>query len=511
MRLIRRETTIPVPEVFAFDASLENELGCPFILMEHVRGKALHGVWWNQSVSRARREQVRVRALHDIAEAMTQLNSLTFSQGGSLLFDDKGNVSGMGSANIFDLETQYANQRSSDYDDTMAFCQIGPFNDPKSHLLSLLDKNEGKSKRTTVEQGACRLLRFFIESSIMRTETNREKPFVLAHPDLDSQNIFVDEDGTLTGIIDWDWTAAVPYSIGPQSLPKFLTEDFDPDNYDYDVEAGEPKAGCLANSPEELACYRAMYAQFMESYLSESDRVAIARNPRHARRIRLSRKDAANVTRRSLVTTTLQMAAKAPSEMRELMKHLFKEIEKLTAAKWPNMLSTADSKELNDDEEGAHGDRDTGASEVKTPGDLEEKSCVVSPGSEEAATTAVNIESLSIEELMVKIEQLIGANELKGTDDVEKESCVENPESEETAVNIENLSIDELMVQIEELTGRLSASNPTGDTPQGSADFQDASPAEGKIPEPEHEAHALNIKSDKNVARVPRAARVCGW
>ena len=507
MRLIKCETTIPVPEVFAFDASLENELRCPFILMEHVRGKALHGVWWSQSVSQARREQFRVRSLHDIAEAMTQLNALTFHQGGSLLFDDEGNVSGMRSLNMLDLETQYAKLRSPDYDDSLAFCQIGPFSDPKSHLLSLLGTNEGNSERSTVMQGACKLLRLFIEWSIMRTENGREKPFVLAHPDLDSQNIFVDDDGSLTGIIDFDWIAAVPHCIGPQSLPKFLTEDFDPDNYDYDVGAGEPKAGCLANSPEELACYRAMYAQFMESYLSENDRTAMAKNPRHARRIRMSRKDAANLTRKSLVTTTLQLAAKAPSEMQGLMKHLFEEIEKLTVAKWPDMPATADSREPNDSEEGGDGDEDTGASEVKTSDVADEKPCVGSSGSEGAA---LNIECLPIEELMDKIEQLTRASEVKTTDNVEETSCVGISGSDAAAINIESLSINELMDKIEELTGTLSASNLGTDIAQDTADLH-ASPAEEHFSEPGDEAHALNAKSSKKVARMPRAARVCGW
>ena len=508
MRLIKRETTIPVPEVFAFDASLENELGCPFILMEHVRGKALHGVWWSQSVSQARREQFRVRALHDIAEAMTQLNALTFNQGGSLLFDDKGNVSGMRSLNMLDLETQYAKLRSPDYDDSLAFCQIGPFSDPKSHLLSLLDTNEGKSERSTVMQGACKLLRLFIEWSIMRTENGREKPFVLAHPDLDSQNIFVDDDGSLTGIIDFDWIAAVPHCIGPQSLPKFLTEDFDPDNYDYDVGAGEPKAGCLADSPEELACYRAMYAQFMESYLSENDRTVMAKNPRNARRIRMSRKNAANLTRKSLVTTTLQLAAKAPSEMRESMKHLFKDIEKLTAAKWPDMPATVDSREPDYREEGGNGEGDTGASEVKTPDVADEKPCVGSPGFEGAA---LNIDCLSIDELMNKIEQLTGASEVKTTDNAEETSCVGSSGSDTAAINVESLSIDELMDKIEEFTGTLSARNLRSDNTQDLADPQIASPAEENIPESGDDAHALNAKSDKKVACMPTAARVCGW
>jgi hypothetical protein len=36
MRLIRRETSIPILEVFAFDTSLDNELGCPYNLMSFV-------------------------------------------------------------------------------------------------------------------------------------------------------------------------------------------------------------------------------------------------------------------------------------------------------------------------------------------------------------------------------------------------------------------------------------------------------------------------------------------
>lgn len=104
MRLVRRETTIPVPEVFAFDASLENELACPFIFLELIHGKSLADVWFDQGISQAMREQIRVRSLHGIAEATAQFNSLSFSQGGSLLFDAKGDVVGVGSSNLVDLD-----------------------------------------------------------------------------------------------------------------------------------------------------------------------------------------------------------------------------------------------------------------------------------------------------------------------------------------------------------------------------------------------------------------------
>ena len=447
MRLIRRETTIPVPEVFAFDASLENELGCPFILMELIHGKSLAEVWFDQEISQAKREQIRIRSLQGIAEAMAQLNSLTFSQGGSLVFDAKGDVVGVGSSNVVDLEKQYDNMRSEDYDNTMAFRQTGPFEDPKSYLLALLDARDEKQEQSVIRQGAYKLLRLFIEWSLLDAG-GQEKHFVLAHPDLDNQNILVNDDGSLAGIIDWDWTAAVPHCIGPQSLPKFLLQDYDPGNYAFDVEAGEPKEGFAADSPAELASYRAMYAQFMESYLSENDRVNLAKSHRHAVQVRKSRKEAADVTRRSLVTNTLHFAVQAPPEMRGLMIHLFEELEELTAAQREES-SIADAGEQDSIEEG---------------GDIGE-----------------NTETGEVE-----------------NDITRDESCIDNVVAEEDTVNIGHLSIDELVDEIEKLMGIPSSGDLDRDTTQEPA------------AKPEFGVQSLEPEDAKQ-NRKPRVARVCGW
>ena len=449
MRLIGRETTIPVPEVFAFDASLENELGCPFILMELIYGKSLAEVWFDQEMSQPMREQIRIRSLQGIAEAMAQLNSLTFSQGGSLLFDAKGNVAGVGSSNVVDIEKQYDNMRSEGYDNTMAFRQTGPFEDPKSYLLALLDAREGKQERSITRQGAYMLLRLFIEWSLMNAG-GQEKQFVLAHPDLDNQNILVKDDGSLAGIIDWDWTAAVPHCIGPQSLPKFLVQDYDPGNYAYDVEAGEPKEGFAADSPAELACYRAMYARFMESYLSKNDRVNLTKSRRHAAQVRKSRKEAADMTRRSLITSTLYLAVQAPSEMRGLMVHLFEELEELTAAQRQEESSTVDAGEQDSTEEG--GDRGENA----------------------------------------------GTSEEENGDAVNEDSCIDNAVADEDTVNIEHLSIDELVDEIEKLMGIPLSGDSNRDTIQASAEV------------PSLEAQSLE-KEHTTQIRKPRVARVCGW
>jgi hypothetical protein len=81
MRLIKRETTVPVPEVYGFDDSCDNQLCCPFILMEHTEGRPLYDVWFNQSIAPEVLEQHRSQALHGVAKAMIQLNKFAFSQG----------------------------------------------------------------------------------------------------------------------------------------------------------------------------------------------------------------------------------------------------------------------------------------------------------------------------------------------------------------------------------------------------------------------------------------------
>jgi hypothetical protein len=50
--------------------------------------------------------------------------------------------------------------------------------------------------------------------------------FVLRHPDLDLQNILTDEEGNITGIIDWEGCMTVPRCVGYASYPEFLRRDW---------------------------------------------------------------------------------------------------------------------------------------------------------------------------------------------------------------------------------------------------------------------------------------------
>lgn len=65
MQLVRRETSILVPDIFAFDATLDNELGVPFILMSFIQGIPLYDCWFDMKISKEKRRLHRTRTLDD--------------------------------------------------------------------------------------------------------------------------------------------------------------------------------------------------------------------------------------------------------------------------------------------------------------------------------------------------------------------------------------------------------------------------------------------------------------
>ncbi|KAK7523116.1 uncharacterized protein IWZ02DRAFT_377511, partial [Phyllosticta citriasiana] len=81
-----------------------------------------------------------------------------------------------------------------------------------------------------------------------------EETYVLAHPDLDWQNVLIDDEGNVTGLIDWGCTRAVSRFQGYAALPLWLGRDY---------------LGCLAprgrcgSFPERLPNNRAFYAHAM--------------------------------------------------------------------------------------------------------------------------------------------------------------------------------------------------------------------------------------------------------
>ncbi|KAL8817800.1 MAG: hypothetical protein Q9191_008075, partial [Dirinaria sp. TL-2023a] len=329
MRKLASETTIPLPTVYSFDTSLENQLKCPFILMEYMEGSPLYNGWFNEASDSL--ETFRAHALESLASAMVQLRAYTFSKGGTPCFDDDGNVTEITTSRIFDSSTSYNRLAQPECDEGDPFCNIGPFNDERDRLLYLLNRHRPGS---TMRQGFYEMLRLFIKWLPEDRVTGYAR-FVLAHPDFALQNVLVAEDGSLQGILDWDGVCASSIMQGCESYPVWLTRDWTAQMYNYDTKTGQAKTEYYPreNSPQELAYYRNMYSQFMEKLLAEKEP-----DNGQPRMYRPAFTAASSLTRKSLITASLDVAVNDPMCTLGVASHLFDEIRHLTAPKWEKLI-----------------------------------------------------------------------------------------------------------------------------------------------------------------------------
>lgn len=408
MQMLRRKTSIPVPTVYAFDTSSDNALLTPFILMEKLDGKPLCYLWFNDEVPKARLEHFRIKTLQSLAGAMVQLNRFTLHTSGSLVFDSDGSPVGLGGAKVVDgvatfnkTRARQLHQQKCDEggDNTLdelrveaatsngpnasgcsqvhinnsegedIFWERGPFSCSKAYFMSNLDRSDPAFRADAYERGTDMCLRLFIEWAFADSR-NRDRRFVLAHPDLDVQNILVADDGTLTGLIDWDGVAAVPREVGCAQYPLWLMRDWVPLRYKYDIEKGEPcaDAGYEESSPAELASYRALYTQLMEVEIEKmtggsNQTTTFGTLPKHE----------AEITRRSLVMRNLDLSAGDPWVALPTVNHIIDQIEELTVREWEDADSGIDSLSSCSGDRGDDSDSDStidseiGKEEAETP------------------------------------------------------------------------------------------------------------------------------------------------
>ncbi|RPA74533.1 hypothetical protein BJ508DRAFT_194255, partial [Ascobolus immersus RN42] len=77
---LHQRTAIPVPQVYYYDSSSDNELCFEWILMERVEGVALHQVWGRDDMGIQRMAGV----VESVAGCVKQLQDIRFPAIGSL-------------------------------------------------------------------------------------------------------------------------------------------------------------------------------------------------------------------------------------------------------------------------------------------------------------------------------------------------------------------------------------------------------------------------------------------
>lgn len=252
MRLIRKKTKVPVPEVYSFDPTDNNEIKAPFICMEFVPGETVTNVWFDDSQDETFLNQLRLKILTSLADTMAQLSSLSFDRIGSIMEAEDG-------TNFLGPLFNWQHEDGSQYGSV----RVQAARTYVSTIEYLACHFEFEAEKSSWDRASNKMLEVLVQSS---PNLNSHSRFVLCPPDFDSQNILVDPDsGNIVGLIDWDLCHTMPPHMGYARYPGFITRDWDPLMYGYPVIKTE-------DSPETLQRLRQHYNNELDkSLLCEGD------------------------------------------------------------------------------------------------------------------------------------------------------------------------------------------------------------------------------------------------
>jgi hypothetical protein len=242
-RLIVTYTEVPAPFPIDYSATLKNKYGFPYMVMKELPGKNACELWYDDwcTTPSPETEQKRENMLRSLAAHMTELNKLNFDHIGMPVFDPTHEDF----VNYDDIELErlpvdkyhvwpfcdsYRSIERGPFPSTQAFVQNGMNESNEIEGLELPQEpvlDEDLSKMTGNDQKALSVSKFFeIVASHPVFQSTAADTFALRHSDLDLQNIFIDDDGNVTGILDWDGSLAMPRCVAHAAAPHFLELDW---------------------------------------------------------------------------------------------------------------------------------------------------------------------------------------------------------------------------------------------------------------------------------------------
>lgn len=204
--LYRSKSSIPVPEVFAYDSGLDNVVGAPYIFMSYINGTPAEELRMAQdcepSLFGTAEQDERFR--RGMASVHVQLANLRFDRIGSPLQDSHEPEHFTTGPEIETGE--------------------GPWKIPEEYYTALarhkLQTAEHEAEPETREKESFSLATRF-PALMQRYQQHKTGPFGLYNRDFGAHNVLVDGDFNIVGLIDFDGLVAAPIEFVAQP-PQFM-------------------------------------------------------------------------------------------------------------------------------------------------------------------------------------------------------------------------------------------------------------------------------------------------
>ncbi|KAI1668044.1 hypothetical protein Ptr902_12214 [Pyrenophora tritici-repentis] len=240
IKYIKKHTNMPVPEIKEVDLGFDNELGAPYILMKKMHGKSAGYIWYEQGDGYALNAdfpseltlQKRETFLKSLAGYMAKLQTLEFDKIGMPICEDTGEPVVGHSWETVDGNWKIRHASASTQDYLMSGIEVRWPIAATVEDMSIGNNGEEQTEEDRVNRnrgrGMHKMINMIFQCPPFAAPEAGNERFVIRHPDLDLQNILTDEEGNVTGIIDWHEAVTAPRCVGPAALPLFLIKDWLP-------------------------------------------------------------------------------------------------------------------------------------------------------------------------------------------------------------------------------------------------------------------------------------------
>ncbi|KAL9087079.1 MAG: hypothetical protein Q9159_003843 [Coniocarpon cinnabarinum] len=206
---IRRVTGIPIPFVYKWSSSFDNPLGMPYVLERCADGQTVVDTLAQLDDNEDAQGRILTRTTIELSGYLQKLRDYaSYDKIGTPVYR-QGRYLGL----------------TSTYTPWSQF--VGPFENAADHLFHQFDiEQQGRGPSC---EGV--LLRLFM--NWLKQVSKHERTFTLYHPDCNMANVLIDEAGSITAIIDWDFIQAGPSYLAFPAIPRMICSEW------YDGDRGE--------------------------------------------------------------------------------------------------------------------------------------------------------------------------------------------------------------------------------------------------------------------------------
>lgn len=246
MKYLHIGGVLPVPKIVAFRDTLDTVIGAPFILMKLLRGRPAQMIWYDEPGNRNYETTAKVTPeteikrrnfLRSLAFQMPKLEFLRFDKIGTPDFTDTLTTGAKPKVTCSYRWKSPYETKPEDLESDDQIYTYGPFGSSQEYMAAGLDEKWPNTHGADFDDypdteamifGVRKILDVLYSHPLIATSTiaplsaDEPETFVLSHPDLDFQNILTDDEGNVTGIIDWEGCTTMPRCAGYSAVPDFL-------------------------------------------------------------------------------------------------------------------------------------------------------------------------------------------------------------------------------------------------------------------------------------------------